>query len=179
MFYFFTREEFVKTYASGNLNSRKFHPASDLPVARREIRLEDLPAEVDWRKQGVITSVRDQGMCGSCWAFAAASTMASYAKIGNMSHDLVELSPQHLVSCAPNTLHCGGTGGCMGSQLLRGVCRLMSDVQAPCVPWPLPTPPYSDWWRRTTIPTPAGTPGARGTTRSVTLTPGLLTPPSL
>merc|ERR1712038_1135378 len=65
--------------------------------------------------QGVITSVRDQGMCGSCWAFAAASTMASYAKISDMSHPLVELSPQHLVSCTPNPLKCGGTGGCMGS----------------------------------------------------------------
>ena len=105
----------MTTYASGNLNSRKFQPSSDLAVSRREIRLEDLPAEVDWRKEGVITSVRDQGMCGSCWAFAAASTMASYAKIGDMSHPLVELSPQHLVSCTPNTLRCGGTGGCMGS----------------------------------------------------------------
>merc|ERR1719278_491539 len=41
--------------------------------------------------------------------------MGSYAKINNMTHDLVELSPQHLVSCVPNPLKCGGTGGCMGS----------------------------------------------------------------
>ena len=66
-------------------------------MPRKDIKLEDLPAEVDWRKQGVITSVRDQGMCGSCWAFAASSAMASYAKINDMDHDLLELSPQHLV----------------------------------------------------------------------------------
>ncbi len=36
-------------------------------------------------------------MCGSCWAFAAAAQMSSYAKINNMSHPLLELSPQHLV----------------------------------------------------------------------------------
>ena len=60
-------------------------------------RLEDLPAEVDWRTKGVITEVRDQGMCGSCWAFASSSAMASYAKINNMDHDLLELSPQHIV----------------------------------------------------------------------------------
>ena len=119
-------------YASGRLNSMSLAPSklvNDLP--KRNIKLEDLPAEVDWRQQGVITSVRDQGMCGSCWAFAAASAMASYAKINDMDHDLLELSPQHLVrslspaqsnkyfqlqfSCAPNPLKCGGTGGCMGS----------------------------------------------------------------
>ena len=105
----------MRNYASGNLNSRKFQPSSDLPLSRSEIRLEDLPAEVDWRKQGVISSVRDQGMCGSCWAFAASSTMASYAKLSDPAHPLVELSPQHLVSCTPNPLQCGGTGGCMGS----------------------------------------------------------------
>ena len=54
-------------------------------------------------------------MCGSCWAFAASSTMASYAKLSDPAHPLVELSPQHLVSCTPNPLQCGGTGGCMGS----------------------------------------------------------------
>jgi len=110
-----SKEEFVKTYSSGNLNMRKFQPQADLPVERKEIRLEDLPAEVDWRDQGVITSVRDQGRCGSCWAFASSSVMGSYAKISDMSHDLLELSPQQLVSCAPNPLQCGGAGGCQGS----------------------------------------------------------------
>ena len=107
----------MATYASGRLNAAR---PSGLTKARageerKEVRLEDLPAEVDWRTQGAVTSVRDQGRCGSCWAFASSSAMASYAKIQDMEHDLLELSPQQLVSCAPNPLQCGGTGGCSGS----------------------------------------------------------------
>ena len=107
----------MATYASGRLNTGGLRPsgASRAGGERREVRLEDLPAEVDWRTAGCVTSVRDQGMCGSCWAFASASAMASYAKINDPSHDLLELSPQQLVSCAPNPLQCGGTGGCAGS----------------------------------------------------------------
>jgi len=112
-----SKEEFVSHYASGRLNTLSLvnNNASTKSLPRRDIRIEDLPAEVDWREQGVITSVRDQGRCGSCWAFAATSAMASYAKINDMDHDLIELSPQHMVSCAPNPLKCGGTGGCSGS----------------------------------------------------------------
>merc|ERR1711936_821077 len=112
-----TKEEFSKTYASGRLNSRLVSSNArnvNFP-SRKDIRLEDLPASVDWRDQGVVTDVRDQGQCGSCWAFASAATLSAYGKINDPSHDLVTLSTQHIVSCTPNPLKCGGTGGRMGS----------------------------------------------------------------
>jgi len=73
----------------------------------------DLPASWDWREKGVVSSVKDQGHCGSCWAFASTATLESHLAIATGSLEV--LSPQQLVSCAPNPLHCGGTGGCFGS----------------------------------------------------------------
>ena len=52
---------------------------------------------MDWREKGFVTPVKNQKQCGSCWAFSSSSVMASYAKINDMDHDLLELSPQHMV----------------------------------------------------------------------------------
>jgi len=76
-------------------------------------KTKDLPANVDWRDEGVISAVKNQGQCGSCWAFGTTEQIESYVAIS--SGNLVELSTQQVTSCAPNTLNCGGNGGCMGS----------------------------------------------------------------
>jgi len=73
-----------------------------------------LPDSVDWREQGVVTSPKDQGSCGSCWAFSAAETLESHLAIAT-GDAIVNLSPQQIVSCAPNPDQCGGSGGCDGS----------------------------------------------------------------
>ena len=72
-----------------------------------------LPYHVDWRKEGVVTPVKDQGMCGSCWAFASTAVLESHIAV--RTGTLFDLSPQELVSCVPNPHSCGGTGGCAGA----------------------------------------------------------------
>jgi len=71
------------------------------------------PYEVDWRKDGVVTAVKNQGQCGSCWAFAATESIESALAIA--TGELYVLSVQEFVSCAPNEDKCGGSGGCGGS----------------------------------------------------------------
>lgn len=75
--------------------------------------IDSLPSQVDWSKAGVTTPVKNQGMCGSCWAFASTAVLESHLAL--QTGTLMELSVQQLVSCAPNPNHCGGDGGCEGS----------------------------------------------------------------
>jgi len=83
-------------------------------AATKDINMKDLPASVDWRDSGAISAVKDQGYCGSCWAFATIEIIESYLQI-NSGKTVEELSAQHITSCTPNELKCGGSGGCQGS----------------------------------------------------------------
>lgn len=75
----------------------------------------DNPDNVDWRDKGAVTDVKNQGGCGSCWAFSAAETVESHYQIA--SGKLVELAPQTYVNCVENPNACGGTGGCEGATM--------------------------------------------------------------
>lgn len=99
--------------AASTVSRRRLLTGPDLEAIITTEPVSDLPKHVDWRQKGVSTPVKNQMMCGSCWAFASTAVMESHVAIATGT--LYSLSPQELVSCAKNPLHCGGTGGCQGS----------------------------------------------------------------
>jgi C1A family cysteine protease len=71
-------------------------------------QVDALPTEFDWIAKGAVTPVKDQGQCGSCWAFSATEAIESqWFLAGNT---LTSLAPQQIVDCDKGR----GDEGCNG-----------------------------------------------------------------
>lgn len=77
------------------------------------ITVTQFPEEHSWMNLTSIKEVQDQGGCGSCWAFAAATVLRAHSEIWMGSPR--KFSVQQIISCTPNPNECGGTGGCQGA----------------------------------------------------------------
>jgi len=96
-------EEFKQMYTG-------FKPSGVLAnakVARTKFRSRAAPSTFDWRDKGAVSPVKDQGQCGSCWAFSTTEEIESmwFLKKGNLSI----LAPQQIVDC--DTVDQGCNGG--------------------------------------------------------------------
>ena len=98
-----TREEYsklmgLKNAGSSNTKSSLRHVATNAPIANN----------IDWVAAGMVNPIKDQGQCGSCWAFSttAADESAWAIKTGT----LLSFSEQQLVDCstAQGNMGCGG-----------------------------------------------------------------------
>ena len=70
------------------------------------------PSSIDWRAKGAVTSVKDQGQCGSCWTFSATGAIEGAWAIAKGK--LIDFSEEELVECAGLKY---GSMGCNGGQM--------------------------------------------------------------
>mmetsp|Transcript_21816 Transcript_21816/g.35050 ORF Transcript_21816/g.35050 Transcript_21816/m.35050 type:complete len:332 (-) Transcript_21816:931-1926(-) len=72
--------------------------------------VSDIPSSFDWRDYNVVTGVKNQYSCGTCWAFSTTGNIeGQWALYNNQSHALTSLSEEFLVDCDSND--CGMFGG--------------------------------------------------------------------
>jgi C1A family cysteine protease len=102
-----TEEEFLVKYTGYKYNANR-----QRNTAMKTVVLgQQPPAEVDWVKAGAVNGVKNQGQCGSCWAFSAVGALESAAKIAGAP--LYSFSEQQLVDCSTKDGNHGCNGGLM------------------------------------------------------------------
>jgi len=113
-------------------------PADFVPTAPVYEKKQPLrnPAAINWRTTEAVTPIKNQGQCGSCWAFSATEAIESQLALTGGEEYSIELSAQQITSCTPNS----GEYGCLGCQggftegayeYIKGVVGLTNSFYVP------------------------------------------------
>ena len=106
-----TREEFKATYLGQS-------EPENLDFVDEPIN-KGFNSDINWTAKGIVTPVKNQGSCGSCWAFAATASHESYQIQHNNAPKTIDLSEQQLVDCSRDAPY--SNAGCNGGFATRAL----------------------------------------------------------
>ncbi|KAJ2943500.1 hypothetical protein O0L34_g16607 [Tuta absoluta] len=117
-----TRDEFESRYHG-------YLPELSTIEPEKVIVRKNLPESFDWRENNAVTPIKDQGACGSCWAFSTTGTIeGAYA----MKHkQLLSFSAQQLVACDDLDNKCRGGNMINALNYLQGAGGIQSETDYP------------------------------------------------
>ena len=84
--------------------------ATTMP-GRRSFRSEKIPESFDWREKGVVSPVKDQGQCGSCYSFSSTGALEAHHNIKYGASEFKPLSEQQILDCSFDFDNHGCDGG--------------------------------------------------------------------
>lgn len=129
-----SREEF-RAKRLGYKNDNPTSPATRLEKQKKNKKQKraavSLPASVNWVTGGLVTSVKDQGYCGCCWAFSAAAVLeGAYAKVKGQ---LIDFSEEEFTDCAVPYVGCDGGVPATAIEFVAAQKGIATDLSYPYV----------------------------------------------
>lgn len=102
-----TKEE-IQKMTNFKYTGNKFGSGQSSKKIKSEGPKLGYPSSLNWTAEGVVTSIKNQGSCGSCWAFGAAANAESVLIMNGWQNIGIDLSEQYLVECTYES-SCDGT----------------------------------------------------------------------
>ena len=124
-----TSTEFSSAYLMSSISAKK------MPAPKHVHRLKDVPEAYDWRDQGAVTAVKDQGALGTCWIFSTVGNLEGLRFLGGET--LIDLSVEHVLECDAGSDGKNGDCGVFGGWpylAMEGIAErggLFADVDMP------------------------------------------------
>ncbi|PQQ06039.1 ervatamin-C-like [Prunus yedoensis var. nudiflora] len=102
-------EEFLRQ-RTGYKRATELTSSANISFSYKDLSPTDVPPSIDWREKGAVTPIKNQGSCGSAWAFSAVAAVEGIIQIE--TGKLISLSEQQLVDCTSGADY--GNHGCNG-----------------------------------------------------------------